>query len=371
MHILITANAAWNIWNFRKALIESLIKNKHRVTIFAPWDESAVQIKEMGCEFKTLEMNAKGLNPLDGLVIIRQFKRILKNDRPDVILSYTIKNNIFGAIAAKPLHIPFLPNVTGLGTAFLSGGLLEKIAEVLYRFAFKNVPIIFFQNEDDQALFTGRNLIKQNQARLLPGSGIDLQEFSAKPLPISDSPKFLMIARLLKDKGIVEYVEAAKKIKASNPNVRFQLLGAIGTQNRTAIGIETVQEWVKSGTIEYLGTTTDVRPFIEQASCVVLPSYREGAPRTLIEAAAMARPIVTTDVPGCRAVVKSGDNGFLCDVRDSVSLAKAMKRFLELEHPEKEALGQAGRLKMELEFDQKIIVDAYLSAIKTLTITDT
>lgn len=256
-------------------------------------------------------MSVKGLNPVEDLKLVQRFKRVYRSERPDVILSYTIKNNIFGALAAQASGIPFIPTVTGLGTAFLSGRPIRAITELLYWHAFRRLPAIFFQNEDDRALFVERKLIRSDQARVLPGSGIDLARFSPAVMPPSESPIFLLIARLLRDKGIVEFVDAARHVKAIFPTARFQLLGALGAQNRTAIDAATLGAWLEEGVVEHLGTTTDVRPYIAAASCVVLPSYREGAPRTLIEAAAMGRPVIATDVPGCRSVVDRDRSGFL------------------------------------------------------------
>jgi glycosyltransferase involved in cell wall biosynthesis len=313
-------------------------------------------------------MNVKGLNPVDDLKLQRRLKRIFAEERPDAIFSYTIKNNIFGARAALAAGVPFVPNVTGLGTAFLSGGLLQIVAEQLYRRAFGRLPIIFFQNEDDRSLFLDRKLVRSEQARLLPGSGIDLARFAPAAMPSAkEPPVFLMIARLLRDKGVVEFVEAARQIKQRHPNARFQILGATGSQNRTAIDSATVQAWVAEGLVEYLGTTNDVRPAIVGADCVVLPSYREGAPRTLIEAAAMARPLIATDVPGCRSVVERDITGFLCNARSADSLAAAMDHFLGLSFEARSAMGHAGRAKMEREFDQVLVVDAYREALLDLT----
>ena len=284
------------------------------------------------------------------------------------MLSFTIKNNLYGATAARSLGIPFLPNVTGLGTAFLSVGLLRRAAETLYRLAFARLPVIFFQNEDDRDLFVSQRLVRSDQAMLLPGSGIDLDRFAAAAYPREDDDiRFLMISRLLRDKGVVEYVEAARAVRGAFPNARFQLLGAAGYDNRTAIDAATAARWHEEGAIEYLGTSDDVRPLIAAAHCVVLPSYREGAPRTLIEAAAMARPLIATDVPGCRAVIDNGISGYLCKVRDSGDLAAAMRRFLAHPHGERAAMGMAGRGKMERDYAVGIVIDRYRQAIRKLT----
>jgi glycosyltransferase involved in cell wall biosynthesis len=359
-----TVNAAWNIWNFRRPLVEALAADGHRVMVLAPPDDAVSELKQLGCRVRPLEMSVKGLNPIEDLKLQRRFGRIFREERPDAVLSYTIKNNIFGARAARPADVPFIPNVTGLGTAFLSGKLLQTVTEELYRRSFAPLPVVFFQNEDDRGLFLDRRLVRVDQARLLPGSGIDLKRFAPAAMPAPEEPlTFLMIARLLRDKGVVEFADAARRVKARHPHARFQLLGAVGSENRSAIGRETLDDWVAEGVVEYLGTTNDVRPAIAAANCVVLPSYREGAPRTLIEAAAMARPLIATDVPGCRAVVDRNVSGYLCDVKSAESLAECMERFLALSPEAQRAMGAAGRTKMEREFDQRLVVDAYREAL--------
>ena len=359
-----TVNSAWNIWNFRRAVVQALIEDGHAVTVCAPFDESVPALRGLGCTFMPIEMSPKGLNPLEGVRLKSQFKALFIAEKPDVVFSYTIKNNIFGALAARAVGVPFIPNVTGLGTAFLSGGLIQTVAEALYRPAFRDLPVVFFQNEDDRALFIERDLIQAHQAQLLPGSGINLQYFLPAPPPASrGAPVFLMIARLLRDKGVFEFVDAARQVRAQRPDVRFQLLGASGSNNRTAVDAMAVQAWVDEGVVEYLGETDDVRRFIAEASCVVLPSYREGAPRTLIEAAAMARPVITTDVPGCRSVVRDGETGFLCAVKDPQSLAVACLKVVSLSAEARREMGQRGRWLMEREYDQSIVVGKYRAAI--------
>ena len=367
MKVLITVNAAWNIWNFRRPLVEALLADGHEVIILAPEDDAVPKLQALGGAVRQLEMNAKGLNPLQDAKLLLRLRQHFRDMQPDVILGFTIKNNIFGAIAAKSAEIPFIPNVTGLGTAFLSGGLLERVAVMLYKTAFRKLPVVFFQNEDDQTLFLERGLVTDKQARRLPGSGIDLDRFAATAYQAEGgAPVFLMIARLLRDKGVLEYVEAARRVKARHAEARFQLLGATDAKNRTAIDRDTVRTWEQEGVIDYLGTVEDVRPMIEAAHCVVLPSYREGAPRTLIEAAAMARPLIATDVPGCRAVVDDKKTGFLCQVRSGESLAAACEAFIALPLEERSAMGRAGRAKMEREYGQSIVVDAYRTALRDL-----
>lgn len=365
MKILVSVNAAWNVWNFRRPIVEALLADGHEVIVLAPSDDSVPKLQALGCNFRHLEMCVKGLNPLKDSLLLLRMAKAFRETGPDVVLSFTIKNNVFGALAAKFTGLPFVPNVTGLGTAFLSGGHLERLAVALYKVAFRKVPIVFFQNEDDRNLFFKRGLATQAQARLLPGSGIDLEFFAASPYPTEiASTNFLLVARLLRDKGVLEYVEAARLVKSNHPEARFQILGSTDAQNRTAIDRETVRRWEKEGVIEYLGAVDDVRPVIASAHCIVLPSYREGAPRTLIEAASMARPLIATDVPGCNAVVEHNKTGFLCELRSGASLAAACEKFLALRPGMRAEMGKAGRDKMERHFDQAIVVEAYRTAIQ-------
>lgn len=367
MRIVMTVNAAWNIWNFRRPLVSALLRDGHDITVLAPRDECAAKLEALGCRFVDLPIALKGLNPVSDAALGWRLRRHLGAIRPDIVLSYTIKNNLYGALAAKSLGIPFVPNVTGLGTAFLSGGLLQFIAKRLYRVAFAGLPTVFFQNQDDLGLFLDQQLVKPGQARLLPGSGIDLAHFSALAYPAPGEPAvFLMIARLLRDKGVHEFVEAARIVGHRYPGARFQLLGAADAANRSAITLDTVRAWQASHGVEYLGTSDDVRSEVANAHCVVLPSYREGAPRTLIEAAAMARPVIATDVPGCRAVVADGTTGFLCQVRSGASLADACLRFLALDHGARAAMGGAGRIKMEQEYDEVLVTQAYRAVLDRL-----
>ena len=367
MHVLLTVNTTWNVWNFRQPLVRALLERGHRVTVLAPRDTSVAKIELLGCRFEHLEMNGGGLNPLELPRLARQFKSCFENDRPDIIFSYTIKNNLVGAMVAKRLGIPFVPNVTGLGTAFLSGKWLAGLTKWLYRFAFKVLPVVFFQNPDDRELFVEGGLIKPEQAQLLPGSGVDLEWFSPMALPDkSQRTLFLMVARLLRDKGVEEYVEAARLVRKRHPDVTFQLLGPLDASNRGAFKRTSLDNWIAEGVIEYLGEMHDVRPHMAASSCVVLPSYREGAPRTLIEAAAMARPVIATRVPGCTAVVDDNSTGLLCDAKSAESLADAVTRFMALSHEARVDMGLAGREKMLREFDQAIVVQAYLAAMDAL-----
>ena len=312
-----------------------------------------------------VRIDRAGVNPFADLSLFARYRSLLKKLRPAAYLGYTIKPNIYGSLAAASLGIPALPNVSGLGTAFIRGGPLQLVVTGLYRVGFARAPVVFFQNEEDKKLFVDRKIVRAAQARVLPGSGVDLEYFAPAP-PSDDPPTFLLVGRLLRDKGVAEFVEAARQLRLVLPDARFQLLGPIDEGNRTAIRRSELESWVRDGVVEHLGTTDDVRPFIAGASAVVLPSYREGLPRSLLEAAAMARPLIAADVPGCRAVVEDGVNGYLCTVRDVSSLAEAMKRFADLPMDRRIAMGEAARRRVQERFSEKFVVRAYLDALARL-----
>jgi glycosyltransferase involved in cell wall biosynthesis len=344
-------------------LIRGLRDAGYEPVIIAPQDPAADgRMRELELERIPIRIERSGLNPMADLRLLLDYRRLLKRLRPAAYLGYTIKPNVYGALAAASLGIPAIPNVSGLGTAFIRPGLLQQIVMQLYRLGFSRAPVVFFQNDEDRQLFVERRLARPERARVLPGSGVDLKRFT--PVPAPDGPPiFLFVGRLLRDKGVAEFVEAARLLRGEMPDARFQLLGPLDLGNRTAIGQTELDLWVRQGLVEHLGTTDDVRPFIAAAAAVVLPSYREGLPKSLLEAAAMARPLIATDVPGCRAVVEDGVNGYLCKVRDAESLALAMRRLAGSPPGERLAMGEAGRRKAQERFSEESVVQAYLDVL--------
>jgi glycosyltransferase involved in cell wall biosynthesis len=371
--LIIALNCSWNLLNFRSGLIRALVAEGYEVVAVAPDDAYSARLSELGCRFHALPMDNQGTHLLRDLWLFIRFWLLLRRERPDVLLAYTVKPNIYGSLAAGLLGIPVANNIAGLGAVFIKGGWLVRLVRGLYRLALRRSAKVFFQNRDDRALFIDAGLVKPEQADLLPGSGIDLTRFSANEKSSMLSAKdvgrpfrFLLIARMLRDKGVVEYMAAAKQIRARWPNVECALLGFLDVQNPAAISTEEMNAWVAAGDVRYLGVSDDVRLEIAQADCIVLPSYREGTPRTLLEAAAMAKPIITTDAVGCREVVDDGVNGYLCQVRDADDLAAKMHAMLGLSVAERAAMGAAGRNKMELQFDEKIVINKYLQVVNEL-----
>lgn len=362
--IVIAANSSWNIVNFRAGLIRALKAAGYRVVVIAPGDpDSASRFDALGVHRIALGLDRSGMNPLAEARLVFAYRHILQRIRPAAVLSFTIKPNIYGALAARTLGIPAIANISGLGTAFARRSLLRHIAARLYRFSLAKAATVFFQNPDDQAEFLGERLVRPSQARLLPGSGIDLAHFAPAPLP-PGPPTFLVIARLLADKGIREYAAAARFVRAGHPDARFQLLGPLDRGNPTAIGAHELDEWCAQGLIDYLGASEDVRPFIRKATAVVLPSYyREGIPHSLLEGAAMARPLITTDEPGCRELVVNGDAGLACKARDPQDLARAIERMIAMPAQERRAMGLAARRLVEAQYSETLVCEAYLEAL--------
>lgn len=366
MRIAIVLNTSWNIYNFRKGLVEALLNEGHEVITIAPHDTYSDQLTQLGCEHHNVRMDSRGVNPIKDFLLIAELFLKYKRTRPDVILHYTIKPNIYGTIAASLLKIPVINNVCGLGTVFLDKNFASYIAIKLYRFAFQFPKKIFFQNNDDLTLFRRKKIIDKGVCEILPGSGIDLERF----LPVKKNGKdkftFLLISRLIYDKGVVEYIEAIRQLKENGVDARFQVLGAIDEKHRRGIPKGIIEQWINDGMIEYLGTTKDVRGAISNSDCVVLPSYREGTPKTLLEAASMGKPLIATDVPGCNNVVTDNYNGYLCKLKDSDDLALQMNKILHLDKNKLSLLGENSRKKVEEKFDEKFVIHAYLNSINKL-----
>ena len=371
--IAIVVNNSWYAWNMRANLGFAFQKAGFEVVFICPYDKYSENIKEY-FEYVDIEINSKGTNPIEDLKTIYRYYKTYKEVKPDIVLQYTIKPNIYGTIAASMLSIPTINNIAGLGTLFIKQNFVTLIAKWLYKFSQKKATKIFFQNQDDFKMFVDDGLVEKEKCDVLPGSGVDVEKF--KPVEKEDDGvcRFLLIGRMLWDKGVGEYVEAARLIKSlelkieSCSDVEFGLLGELGVANLTAIGQEQMNTWVNEGVIKYLGKSDNVSEEIAKVDCVVLPSYREGTPRTLLEAASMAKPIVTTDVPGCRNVVDDGINGYLCEVRNTQDLVNKMEMMLNLSEDERKAMGEAGRKKIVKEFDEKRVINKYLKAIEGILI---
>ena len=370
MKVIISLNTAWNLVNFRAGLIRALVAEGYDVVSVAPFDEYAPRLKELGCRFIDLPMDNKGTHPGRDLLLFFRFLKLLRRERPDVFLGYTVKPNVYGSLAAHLLGIPVVNNIAGLGAVFIHDSWLTRLVRLLYKTALSRSHHVFFQNDEDLRLFVEQGLAAKDKVSRLPGSGVDLNAFCYAPMQILENRPFhfLLVARLLWDKGVGEYVEAARIVHGKYPTARFQLLGFLDVKNPTAVSSSQMNDWEAEGVVEYLGVEEDVKPYLISADCVVLPSYREGVPRSLLEAAAIGRPIVTTDAVGCRDAVDVGVSGLLCRVGDAVDLAEKLLQMIEMSSEERELMGLAGRKKMEEEFDEKIVIGKYLEVISKIAL---
>ncbi len=366
-NIIIVANTSWYLFNFRLNLMLHLQHLGYKIIAVAPFDDYSNRFSEHDIQFIAMPMDNKGTNPVKDSLLIYRFIQLFFKIKPSCVLSYTPKCNIYGALAAGFLNVPIINNVSGLGTAFIRENLVTRIVKWLYRISLRKSAKVFFQNNDDLALFIDKGLVKQELTGVLPGSGVDVKRFSPLAnLIVNKKFVFLLVARMLKDKGIVEFVNATRLIKVQYPDIECQLLGFLDAKNSTAISSEEMQAWVNEGVVNYLGVSDNVVDYLRQADCVVLPSYREGTPRSLLEAASVGKPIIATDVVGCKEVVDDGVNGFLCEARNVNDLKNKMENMLLLSKLNREQMGLRGREKVLNEFDETIVIDKYTELVSSI-----
>jgi len=368
--IAIVANSSWNIYNFRQPLIKQLKLAGYRVLVIAPVDE---YIHYLNDNYFTRHIPLRFLaaqrkNPLWDLLLLWELYRIYRRERPALVLHFTIKPNIYGSLAARLAGARSVPTVTGLGYTFLHNGLLSRLARRLYRLAFRGVARSVFHNEDDRRLFIREGIITEESALVIPGSGVNTNHFRPLPQPSNGKFVFLFIGRLLHDKGIREFAAAARELRRLAPRAECWVVGQLNPEYPAAVTRQELLQWIEEHHIRYLGATKDVRPFIKQAHALVLPSYREGLPRAILEAMAMGKPIITTDTAGCRETVEPGRNGYLTPARDAMALAEAMVHLYHLSDEQRAHLGDYSREKALKEFDEKIIVGAYLEVCERVLV---
>lgn len=362
-NILILSNCLDGLYSFRKEVIQAIADQGYAVHISIPDADSKLKpfFNEMGCHIIPTQFNRRGMNPILELILIYKYWHIIRILRPTAVLSYTIKPNIYGGIACRITGTPQIANITGLGDAVENGGWLQKLTVLLYKIGLGKAHRIFFQNSTNR-VFCENHGIGKGRTALLPGSGVNLIHHSYKPYPADNGiVRFLYIGRLLKDKGIDEFFDAARVVKKQHPNVEFQILG-------TDEGDYTqeLDNLVKMGIIKFLGETLDVRPYIGSVECTIMPSYHEGMSNVNLESAANGRPVITTNVPGCKETVDDGITGFIAEPRSSQSLIDCVERFINLPYSEKVKMGLEGRKKVEREFDRQIVVNAYLNEINNI-----
>ena len=359
--ILVLTNNIGGLHSFRKEVMKAMVDEGYKVVISHPdEDDRIAYFTGIGCEDVLTEFNRRGMNPVKDLQLLMKYRKLVKKYKPLAVLTYTIKPNVYGGMACRMTGTPQLANVTGLGDAVENGGLLQKLTVFLYKMGIGKAKRVFFQNKYNRQFCIEKGIAKEDPV-LLPGSGVNLNHHILQEYPDDGVLKFLFIARLLKDKGTEEYFEAATRIKEKYPNTEFQILGSCEGNYQTQL-----EELVSRGIINFLGGTSDVRPFIGNVHCTIMPSYHEGMSNVNLESAANGRPVITTNVPGCQETVDNGVTGILCEPRSAESLIAAIEKFLSLTYEEKKAMGMAARKKVEREFDRQIVVNKYLDELKKL-----
>ena len=353
--ILVLANNDVGLYNFRKELLERLINEKYEVYISLPDGKRIEDLKKLGCKF----IDRRGINPIKDLNLLFKYFKILKVVKPDVVLTYTIKPNIYGSIACRFKKIPYIVNITGLGTAIESGNLLSKILLKLYKFALKKAKCIFFQNDSNKELFEKKKII-HNNARRIPGSGVNIIKNAYVDYPNNNIIKFLFIGRIMQAKGIAEFLKSAKIIKEKYKNTEFIILGNYDQEKKK----KKVEEYVKEDVVKYEGFQSDVRKYMIESNCLILPShFGEGMANVLLEAAATGRPIIASNIAGCKETINDGENGYIVEAKSVDDLVEKIEKFLNLSYEQQREMGLKGRRKMEKEFDRNIVVNAYLEEI--------
>lgn len=362
MNILVLTNSIGGLHSFRKEVMKAIVDEGYDVHISYPNEDRRQEYFEsIGCKMHFMPFNRRGTNPLKDLKLVKEYVALIKKVKPIAVLTYTIKPNVYGGIAAAWCGVPQIANVTGLGDAVENPGLLQKITITLYRLGLRKASIVFFQNSTNRKICIEYGIAKAERTDLLPGSGVNTAHHSLQEYPADGIIKFLFIARLLKDKGTEEYFEMARVLKAKYPNTEFQILGS-----SEGMYDNELKEMVDKGVINFLGRTNDVRPYIGAVHCTVLPSYHEGLSNVNLESAANGRPVITTNVPGCKETVDDGVTGLLCEAKSVESLTGVVEKFINLPYVEKKQMGIAGRKKVAREFDRRIVIDKYLEVIKKL-----
>lgn len=367
--IAVIENGLISTYTMREALMLRLIEEGCEVYILTHTNSFVPQVEKMG--LKVVNVGSGNLNPIKVSLYIYNLRRALKKIKPDVCLTFSIRPAIWGNLITRELNIPTITNITGIGPLFISKSLVYRTARSMYRKALNKTKKVFFQNYDDMNLFLERKFVKISVAERIPGSGIDYNKF--KPIILKEKDPdtfiFLFIGRLIKDKGIFEYINAARSIRKKFHNTIFNVIGPFWTQNlkKNTITHSQLQNWIDEGVIDYLGEKKDVRKFIAEADCIVLPSYREGTSNTLLEAASMGKPAIATNTTGCNEIITDRVTGFLCRVKDEHDLAEKMEQMILLPSDERNEMGKKARIKIIKEYDKQIVIDAYLKAIREAT----
>lgn len=358
---IISNDSVWT-YNLRREIIQALLDVGYRVTVIVGYGQRIEDLKKMGCDFIDIPVDRHGVNPFRELWLARKYHKALKELQPDAVLTYTLKPNIYGGYVCSRLKIPFIANVTGLGTAVENEGLMQKIVMKMLRFGLKHASMVFFQNTENQQFFIDKK-IAVSAHDLLPGSGVNLQRYAFTEYPTDDVIKFAFVSRIMREKGIDQYLEAAEYISHKYPNVEFHICGFCEAEYNGKL-----QQMSDMGVVKYHGMIRDVAGFMSNMNAIIHPTYYpEGISNVLLESCAIGRPIITTDRSGCREVVDDGVNGFVIPQKNSQALIDAIERFLELNFEQKQKMGVEARAKVEREFDRNIVVQRYVDIVREVT----
>lgn len=350
--ILILGNSASGLYDFRNELVLSFLE-EYEVYISLPDEEKAPEFEKEGCHVIHTDIDRRGMNPLRDIRLLGSYHKLMKKIKPNVVLTYTIKPNIYGSLACRLNKVPYLVNITGLGSAFERGGMVQKIVVNLYRTALKKANCVFFQNEYNRSVFE-QFKIKGKTTRLLPGSGVNLERHNQEEYPTEEVGTCLFVGRIMKEKGIEEFLYAIRKSQEEKLPIRFQIIGKYEEDYQAE-----VEEMVKKGWLSYLPYQKIIHPYYKEAQVIAVPSYHEGMSNVILEASAVGRPILASDIPGCQEGLDDGVSGFTFEVRNKESFYQAIKKFSALSLEEKKNMGKEARLKMEKEFDRNIIIQIY------------
>lgn len=367
-HVVICSNILWNIPTFRKYLIQSLIENGYRVSVVGSdenfSDSTISKLEELQVPTYIVPIDRSSGNPFKNLIYIFTLLRVFKKAKPDMVLFFTVKPNIFGSFACSILKIPFINTINGLGSGIINFNITSFFVKRLYRFALKRSKKVLFQNSEDRRFFIKHNLVPEAITGYVPGSGINTEEYTLPMKQFTGKRTFLLVGRLLKDKGVYEYIEAIRALKNENfSDVEFLMAGIVDDYNPSAVTVPEIESWEKLGLIRFLGKTDDIEAFFDLADFIVCPSYREGLSRLLLEAASCQKAIITTNVPGCRDIVEDGVNGFICEPRNSNSLKAAIIRGINTSNSELIQFGEKGRDIAKSKFNEAIVNKVYLDLI--------
>ena len=361
MRILLLANNDGGLYKFRREVVEALLGGGNDVFISLPFGNYKKKLEEMGCQLIDTSVDRRGINPIKDSKLLIAYINLIKKVKPHIVLTYTIKPNIYGGLAAAICRAPYIANVTGMGTALENSGALQKMLIMMYKAAFGKIQCVFFQNDENKRFFE-RHRIAVGKHKLIPGSGVNLEHFSVLDYPSDDTTEFVFISRIMKEKGIEQYFDAAKYIKNKYPQTGFHICGACEEAYEN-----TLKELQEQGVIEYHGVLSDVREIHKIAHCTIHPTYYpEGMSNVLLESCACGRPIITTNRSGCREIVDNGVNGYVVKEKASEDLIEKIEQFLSLPYDKKKQMGLNGRKKVEREFDRQIVVKAYLDEVNSL-----